>query len=66
MKLLGELRCLAELRKRADNERALREADAVVYDALASQELLALAPPDAQRIDVGRRRCVCVRNLLGG
>jgi uroporphyrinogen III methyltransferase/synthase len=36
-------------------ERALRAADAVVYDALASAELVALAPADAERIDVGRR-----------
>ena len=34
---------------------ALREADAVVYDALASTELLELAPPSALRIDVGKR-----------
>jgi uroporphyrinogen III methyltransferase/synthase len=34
---------------------ALRHADAVVYDALAPDALLALAPPDAQRIDVGKR-----------
>ena len=34
---------------------ALRAADAVVYDALASEELLAFAPPDAARIDVGKR-----------
>lgn len=34
---------------------ALRSADAVVYDALAAPELLALAPPGAERIDVGRR-----------
>src|SRR5262245_18381786 len=33
----------------------LREADAVVYDALASTELLDLAPPQALRIDVGKR-----------
>jgi uroporphyrinogen III methyltransferase/synthase len=33
----------------------LREADAVVYDALASPDLLELAPPHALRIDVGRR-----------
>ena len=36
-------------------ERALRAAEAVVYDALASSELLELAPPEALRIDVGRR-----------
>jgi uroporphyrinogen III methyltransferase/synthase len=36
-------------------ERALRSADVVVYDALASPELLALAPEQALRIDVGRR-----------
>jgi uroporphyrinogen III methyltransferase/synthase len=34
---------------------ALRRADAVVYDALASKELLDLAPPEALRIDVGKR-----------
>jgi uroporphyrinogen III methyltransferase/synthase len=34
---------------------ALREADAVVYDALASTELLELAPASALRIDVGKR-----------
>ena len=34
---------------------ALRAADAVVYDALAPEALLALAPPDALRIDVGKR-----------
>lgn len=34
---------------------ALRSADAVVYDALAAPELLALAPPGAERIDAGRR-----------
>jgi uroporphyrinogen III methyltransferase/synthase len=34
---------------------ALRGADAVVYDALAPEALLALAPPDALRIDVGKR-----------
>ncbi len=33
----------------------LREADAVVFDALAAPELLALAPAAALRIDVGRR-----------
>ncbi len=36
-------------------ERALREADAVVYDALAAESLLGLAPESAERIDVGRR-----------
>ncbi len=36
-------------------ERALRMADAVVYDALAPLALLSLAPPQAERIDVGRR-----------
>ena len=35
--------------------RALREADAVVYDALATPELLALAPEDAELYDVGKR-----------
>jgi uroporphyrinogen III methyltransferase/synthase len=34
---------------------ALRRADAVVYDALASVTLLDLAPPEALRIDVGKR-----------
>jgi uroporphyrinogen III methyltransferase/synthase len=34
---------------------ALREADAVVYDALAALELLDLAPAHALRVDVGRR-----------
>ena len=34
---------------------ALRRADAVVYDALASKALLDLAPPEALRIDVGKR-----------
>ena len=33
----------------------LRIADAVVYDALASLELLDLAPDEAVRIDVGKR-----------
>jgi uroporphyrinogen III methyltransferase/synthase len=33
----------------------LREADVVVYDALASPELLALAKPQALQIDVGKR-----------
>jgi len=34
---------------------ALREADAVVYDALASPELLQLAAPEAERFNVGKR-----------
>ena len=34
---------------------ALRQADAVVYDALASPRLLELAPAEALRIDVGKR-----------
>ncbi len=34
---------------------ALGRADAVVYDALAVPKLLELAPPDAQRINVGKR-----------
>ena len=34
---------------------ALREADAVVYDALASPELLQLASPEAECINVGKR-----------
>ncbi|MBW2495096.1 MAG: uroporphyrinogen-III C-methyltransferase [Deltaproteobacteria bacterium] len=34
---------------------ALRDADAVVYDALASPELLELASPEAERINVGKR-----------
>jgi len=33
----------------------LREADAVVHDALASTELLQLAPPEAERFNVGKR-----------
>jgi uroporphyrinogen III methyltransferase/synthase len=33
----------------------LRRADVVVYDALASPELLDLAPEDAERVNVGRR-----------
>ncbi len=34
---------------------ALREADVVVYDSLVSPELLDLAPPEAERIDAGKR-----------
>jgi uroporphyrinogen III methyltransferase/synthase len=33
----------------------LRRADVVVYDSLVAHELLALARPDAERIDVGKR-----------
>jgi uroporphyrinogen III methyltransferase/synthase len=36
-------------------ERALRRADAVVFDALASESLLELAPPQALRFNVGKR-----------
>ncbi|MEW6635735.1 MAG: uroporphyrinogen-III C-methyltransferase [Actinomycetota bacterium] len=35
--------------------RCLREADAVVYDRLAPEALLAHAPPEAERIYVGKR-----------
>jgi uroporphyrinogen III methyltransferase/synthase len=34
---------------------ALRRADAVVYDSLAPKELLGLAPPGAERFNVGKR-----------
>ncbi len=34
---------------------ALRRADVVVYDSLVARELLDLAPPDAERIHVGKR-----------
>ena len=34
---------------------ALRTADAVVFDALSSPDILALARPDAERINVGKR-----------
>ncbi|HEY8494714.1 MAG TPA: uroporphyrinogen-III C-methyltransferase [Myxococcota bacterium] len=34
---------------------ALRRADVVVYDALVARELLALAPPGAELVDVGKR-----------
>ncbi|MCH2170681.1 uroporphyrinogen-III C-methyltransferase [Myxococcota bacterium] len=33
----------------------LRTADVVIYDALVNPELLDLAPPQAERIDVGKR-----------
>ena len=36
-------------------ERALRTADAVLYDELASDLLLSLAPPGAQLMNVGKR-----------
>jgi uroporphyrinogen III methyltransferase / synthase len=36
-------------------DRAIREADVVVYDALVPRELLALAPPGAELLNVGRR-----------
>ena len=36
-------------------ERALRNADVVVYDALAAPALLDLAPEAAERINVGKR-----------
>lgn len=35
--------------------RALRSARAILYDALVSEELLALAPPGAQLVSVGKR-----------
>lgn len=34
---------------------ALRGADAVVHDALVSDDILALAPPEAERISAGKR-----------
>ena len=34
---------------------ALRRAEVVVHDSLAPRELLDLAPPEAERIDVGKR-----------
>jgi uroporphyrinogen III methyltransferase/synthase len=34
---------------------ALRDADAVVYDALAAPELVAMAPAQAERFNVGKR-----------
>ncbi len=36
-------------------ERALRSAEAVVYDALVPEALVALAPPEALRFDIGAR-----------
>lgn len=39
--------------------RALREADVVAYDELISDEILAMAPPHAERIPVGRRANGC-------
>lgn len=35
--------------------RAIREADAILYDQLVSAEVLALASPRAERIDVGKK-----------
>jgi uroporphyrin-III C-methyltransferase/precorrin-2 dehydrogenase/sirohydrochlorin ferrochelatase len=35
--------------------RALQEADVVLHDQLVSPEVLALAPPHAERIDVGKK-----------
>jgi uroporphyrinogen III methyltransferase/synthase len=35
--------------------RALAQCDVLVYDALASPAILALAPPDCERIDAGKR-----------
>jgi uroporphyrin-III C-methyltransferase / precorrin-2 dehydrogenase / sirohydrochlorin ferrochelatase len=35
--------------------RALREADVILHDQLVSQEVLALAPARAERIDVGKK-----------
>ncbi len=34
---------------------ALQEAEVVVYDALCSPDLLEFAPPDAERVNVGKR-----------
>ncbi len=39
--------------------RALSEADVIAYDELISDEILALAPPHAERIPVGRRAKGC-------
>ena len=39
--------------------RALAEADVVAYDELISEEILAMAPPSAERIPVGRRANGC-------
>jgi len=33
----------------------LRRADVVLYDSLVARELVDLAPPEAERIDVGKR-----------
>ncbi len=39
--------------------RALARADVVAYDELISEEILAMAPPSAERIPVGRRANGC-------
>lgn len=39
--------------------RALAQADVVAYDELISEEILAMAPPHAERIPVGRRANGC-------
>ena len=39
--------------------RALSQADVIAYDELISEEILALAPPHAERIPVGRRANGC-------
>ena len=40
-------------------DRLIRSADVLAYDELVSPEILALAPPDAERIPVGRRAAGC-------
>lgn len=39
--------------------RILARARVVAYDELVSEDILAIAPPDAERIPVGRRRGTC-------